>query len=217
MSQIVGYGHKGNSKFPKKKGKMTTKKKADMAWNFIKNNKPEVKYRDIDSRPSVGTTGIAQNISQVAEGTGENERIGRDIKAVYLSIRGQVVLHPSASNTTMRVCIVRDYSNNPGTVALVDVLNTAGASSALQYPFAPPNSDNKKRFKILASQIVAPNDSASLAIPIKFFIKLRGDIAFDGPLATDYASGQLYIVAVSNDAVNTPTLGYSSRLAYRDN
>lgn len=122
----------------------------------------ETKYWDTNlSVTSIQTNGtIIDSLNLVPQGTGDSERIGREMKIKGLFIRGQFELNSSTSITSsvkMRMIIYLDKQANGAAALAGDILDTGVIVAGVN---AFRNLDNGKRFKILKDKRVQINYTA---------------------------------------------------------
>ncbi len=173
--------------------------------------------------PNLGT-GSVSFISNIAQGSDVDQRNGDSILPKALQLRAKFSINSSATTTTVRYIILRDMQYDGANPTVPDVL------AALD-PLAFMNLDNGKRFRILKDWIVTLRKVDKTEVVLKTFLKFnkprRGTnvhrhwyhIRYDGPASTeaDADQGQLLILMISDETVNTPSVNTFVRLRYIDN
>lgn len=151
-------------------------------------------------------------LSAIPQGDGDNARTGNSIFARSLNIRGQVINNISGTPPEyMRVMVVLDTQQIGDTTPnLADVLENNGYNSHLL-------KSTVGRFKILFSSIYEVNSTINISRTFDINIPMRHHIRYNGTAGTDVQKGGLYIMAISSEATNGPTLRFDSRLSYHDN
>lgn len=165
---------------------------------------------------AVTNSGVVTHLSAIAQGDGEHARTGNSVLAKYLTLRGKLVMHGSASSTLVRMLVVRDTQQVGDTSpALSAVLDAASTNQCL----APMNADTKGRFsKLYDRTFCLDTDRPSSVFKINLKLGKRGShIRFNGTASSDIQRGGLYFMIVSDEATNQPTYVKFYRLAYHDN
>jgi hypothetical protein len=163
---------------------------------------------------AVNTTGIIPCLSQVAQGLDYTNRVGDSVKIQRLVFRARLYVNAVATTSIMRVLLVRDldgYGTAPTTAA---VLETVAASGA---PLSQYNYLNSDRFSVLYDTFVTlstqnPSEVIAVDMPHEGHIKYLGTTAG----ATSDGKGSIYMVTVSDEASNTPTIAYNCRIYFTD-
>lgn len=162
------------------------------------------------------TSGLVLPLSQpLVKGTGIDSRIGNKVSIKSLFVRLQVQANASASYNNIRLMIIRWMS--AGTPVIGSILLSSGLSPPMRH-LAQLNYSSKPNFQVKYDQTYLMADTANLDIPAiqldKFYIKKFGDAFWDD--ANSPIKGQLYLIAISDSAVQTPQLTYTSRIRYTD-
>ncbi len=173
----------------------------------------ESKVIDDTTSSTANTAGVITNISLIAEGSDYNERNGRRIKLQSLQIRGQLTQHASATNTSLRVIIFKTRNNQSAEPAVLDVLQFASENSMLNA------SDNQGSFTVVSDRTVHMSNVNSTNYGYNMYHKIQTHIDFSGSAATEASIGRgaLYALLISNEASNTPTVNFHSRIRFVDN
>lgn len=155
------------------------------------------------------------HLSAVAIGDSASQRTGNSIYARALN--GTLTFERSAASTTVatyvRMMLVQDTqqiadSGGASLTAVSDVLQSDWESHL--------NQATVGRFKVLKSKIIMLNSQYPSAT-LKFNKAMRHHIRYNGTLSSDIQRGGLYLVLLSNEATNVPTVRYNIRLSYHDN
>ncbi len=113
---------------------------------YARSSGSELKFHDEVTQTTVATTGVLlDNIpTGIVNGTGESERIGRQITGTRLNINGIFTLPASAANTSdvVRMMVVQDKQCNGAVFTTAQLLQIA--TNFLSYR----NLENSKRFKV---------------------------------------------------------------------
>lgn len=185
----------------------------------------EQKVNDVDGTNGVAlsTTAAVVNLSNIAQGNDYYNRSGDSILGQRIEFRARVVGNAAKPSHTIRVLLVCDKEQNGVDPTIGDVLQ--GLNSPLE---APRNVFGLKRFDVLYDQRVSVCQSGDTAattycisqtvLPSHMAAHNR-HILYDADSAADASNreGALYLMAISGDASNGPSLYYSFRLFYTDN
>lgn len=166
---------------------------------------------------TVSDSGSVVWLSTVTTGTAYNQRTGSVVKAVQLSMRGNIVFNSSASATQFRCIVFYNKGLNQGaTPAVTDILqNTTGNAG----PISPYNVDNVGDFKVLSDKVYLLDDVNNRQKNFSMFARLGHHLRWDtsGDAIADTEQGHIFMLLVSDEATNTPTLSYTARLRFIDN
>lgn len=145
----------------------------------------------VDASYDAPTIGQLNNIP---EGTGDDERVGDELRYKQLSIKGSFQTQAN-SNTIARFLVFQWYHNT--TPAISDVLVTPTGSNA-NYVNAPYVRDNLHRMKILYDKrfaLAAANSTSGLKLTEQFSVFIN---------ETDWGRRVVnYIAASSTNSTNT--------------
>lgn len=157
------------------------------------------------------TTAVRQLLNGTAHGTTDGDRIGNSIKSYDLLVRGRVVHNSSATSTLTRVIILWDHQPNGSALAATEFFQTENVLSAR-------NTDYGKRFSVLFDDMIATDTNRTI-VPFKVYRKLKAHVEYKGSTAaiTDIATNSLYMMCISNEATNNPTVTLNSKYKFIDN
>lgn len=172
----------------------------------------EKKLSDLLASYTISTTIISTPLHLISQGTSYNERIGLQIKTHSLAFNfifraGAALVGTSVAN--MRVIVFQDLQQIDSTYPSgLDVLSTAS-------PVSTRNWFNTSRFRILRDfnvtlDVYHTQKKLRLNIPINSVLK------FSGSSSVNITRNGLYILFVSDNTANPPTLDFWSRLLYTD-
>lgn len=174
----------------------------------------ELKKSDINTSTSVSTTATIVNLTAIAQGDDVGDRNGNKILLKYLRFQYYAAMNVSATSSAIRVMVVVDTENQGSAPSINDILQTTGAGLAIN---APINSDDTQRFTVLFDDHIALSNTGQSISTRKHYISLNFHTSFTSSLSSSSNKNAIYLVAVSTEATNTPTLAYSSRLSFYDN
>lgn len=172
----------------------------------------EEKFHDASATTVIPSTGSISIISVMAQGTGDNERIGTKVIFQNITFNGVLTASNTATSTFVRLILLVDKEFNQALPAVADVLQAVNVVS-------PLHEDNTKRFVVLKNKLMNMSNTGQNNAKMKFFIKLPFHGFYDGGGATaaDCKENQILLLLVSDQAVNTPSLHWFSRIKYTDN
>lgn len=175
----------------------------------------ETKYIDQALNATIANTGASGNfaITQIAEGDDVSQRNGRWILAKSLQARFSFTQNASASNTLIGWAFVMDkkaaiaLSATPWT----DVFSTADPNALI-------NRNESERFVILRRGVEDLSINGQRSVHRKLYFPLKGiHLKYNGTAATNTDQNMIYLVLISSEATNTPTIVGNIRFDYHDN
>lgn len=191
-----------------------------------KGNRPEWNHMDMENIQTFNISSIAplvQHLNQVAQGTGEDERIGREYTIGSINFRA--VITPTDSSTSfshVRLALIWDKQPN-GSLPLASHIFDDGGN-----PMGFAELDNKYRFKILCDKHYLM-DRRSTSAPeeltsknqhlVEFYKRLNIRVRHSGVTGTidSIVNGALLLLvscdAATGDGVD---VNYSSRIRFKE-
>lgn len=172
-----------------------------------------------DSGP---TLGLAKSritpLHGIAQGDGTNQRNGNSILCRSLYIRGFMQINPAVTlNTRVSLILVQDTQQIGDTNPVIaDVLNSDDPEAML-------NTSNTNytagRFKILwrKNYNLTPATASRPTIMIDKYFKLYSHVKYNGPNTTDIQKNGYYLIMLTSETANFPTISTTARLGYHDN
>lgn len=187
------------------------------AWkgvNYIKGlvNSELLEYT-VDTSNNPTTNGSIVSLVAIAQGDDVSGRTGNSIFVKKILLRGYVTQNASATNTLCRIIIFMDKQQVADTIASVtDVLTTSTMDSLL-------NVNNFGRFTILMDKVYAMSSANGNIRPFTNTIKFAKGVhvRYNGSATTDIQKNGIYIMFISTESTNTPTIQWNSRTFYHDN
>lgn len=188
---------------------------------------PETKYVDtlLNYATATTTTGLVLNI--VAEGSDNNQRIGKSIRMKSIHLRATVggnlaVLAENANYpleaNTFRLLIVNDKQCNSGLPNVGQVLDTQTTPNDVFNPFKSRNMVWLDRFDVLMDEMCTVCLSGPNAVQVDRYIKIDLPSKFVDDTATYPASNGLFFWAIdmNQDVGNSCDIIGSIRVNYFD-
>lgn len=179
--------------------------------NFVRTYlRPELKRYEEVATNATSSTATIIHITSVVGGPDEDDRIGNRIFAKYVTMNLSATINASATATICRILLVVDTDNTGTDPTAALILETANNV------LSPINSDYTQRFTTLIDRIVNLSINGQNNWVDKVYKRCNFMINYTGPAGTETAKNNIYLLLLSNEATNTPTIGYYFRLAFTD-
>lgn len=161
---------------------------------------------------AASTTPTFQNLILMAQGNGQHQRNGNQVKLKSVLIRVIATRNPSATSSVVRMILFVDKSSNGLTPTITDLLLTSSVTS-------PLNSNNGKRFRVLADEFFSLSNGSAISNAIKIYRKLNITSEWEtgGATVGDISNNQLWLVYLSDEATNTVSIAGTTNVSYVDN
>jgi len=162
------------------------------------------------------STPIIVPLTNIDAGTGGADRTGDQVKTLRVRIRATVKMHASASQTNVRLMLVHDRQTNGAAFSPGDLLTkTAIGAGIISYT----DPDSKYRFKVLADDVRPMSSSGMSMAKFEFQVKSMIHLRYNGTGGgiADVVSSGLSLVHLCDEATNTPTITYQTRVVFVDN
>ncbi len=168
-------------------------------------------HHDLFIQTSYDVGGTITLLSGVAQGHTEHTRRGEELRLLSVRLRIMVLNHATNPDLYMRFILFRDLdSNNP------DVASASNGVLETNQPSAMATQDNKSRFFILMDKTITLDVIKARIAFKELYLNLRNvKASFDGVDANNTKKGHLYLLGMSNQATNTPTINIRSRVYLR--
>lgn len=180
----------------------------------------EEKYLDNSGNPTFDRNGTVAYVSGIQQGDGVTDREGNSVKVQSFALQFLITWNPASTSAVgCRILLVRDLQNQGATIAASDVLETVGSSTApvtyIDYTNGP---FSNKRFSIVYDKLLTVDQYNPITHDM---FKSNHDchVAYRGTTSAvaSAGNGSYFLVAVSSDATNLPSIIYSTRMVYTDN
>jgi len=175
----------------------------------------EVKHSDVALSGAVSSTGVVTLLSGIAQGDGTSSRDGNSVKLKGGDLRYYFTQNGSASRTAIRVLVVVDTRNQGANPSISDILTSATV-------VAPPNlTAEPGRYVILSDEVFwlfsGERTAASRHIALQALMDMH--LLFSGTSAdvSSVSGPSVFLVTLSSETTNTPSISGNSRLLYLDN
>lgn len=222
----------------KRKGKKgpqkdSVSKFADDAWSLSKraiNGLNEIRklinteYKYIDNSTagqSTSQSGVCNALTGIVQGTGVSQREGTSVKTEDLYLSFSAFISGSATRSTARVILFRDHENVGASPAGSDLLEQVGTAQAALSDYAAINTqmgpDGVGRFTILYDEVVALSVTGEQVAHREFQCKLGQHVRWSSTTAVSTREGALFMMILTNETTNIPTIDWYVRVRYVDN
>lgn len=174
----------------------------------------EKKYIDVTNTVNPSTTSAFVLLNGVAQGTTGTTRTGISIKNVFFLFRGTLEINTAATETQVRVVILKDSIPQAALPSSGDVFAVANSITS------PLNLLNNHRFRVFYDKLFSLSINGPETFHWKWMRKLHFHSAFNNVNAgtiADYTGNSFLLYYVSDEATNTPALSYYSRVRFIDN
>ncbi len=173
--------------------------------------KVEVKINDFDlATQTPALAGIITHMNGFAQGDGVEQRDGLSCNMIGFKMNYRITLNAAATLGIIRVVIVRDNRQVESTdPAVLDVLLAAD-------PIAQHSRVNPKRFTFYYDKVHAMSDSSQRAIYRTVFRKAKFKMQFIGAAGTTQTMNGLYLILISDQSGNLPSVRFSFRSWFVD-
>jgi hypothetical protein len=171
----------------------------------------ETKFHRVAAGPTVSTTGQVAALSNIAQGLNYTDRVGDSIKLQSIEARFKCIMNTASNGTALRILILRDLYQQGVDPTLAQVLEQTG-------PLEPRNFLLRDRFSILVDELVYMSNAGDTGTVLEYHIPHEGHIKYIGTTAASASNGfgSLYLMMVSDEGTNIPTVSYNIDFYYTD-
>ncbi len=204
-------GYRKRYKRKRRPYKGLQKVKRDIKW--LKNNIEFKHLTTIDEITEANTSGLFTLINGITQGTLPNNRIGDEVTARRIRVRGTCVLGPTETDCTVRIMVVRRKAHLGQTLPTTGLFLESGSVTGDMLLKAHD-------WKVYADHTFTMDTQVYSRVPFKFDFKLDHKVRYDGITndVSDIQANALFMwVASTNITGNTaPDVTYTSRFYYCD-
>lgn len=192
--------------------------KAWRATKYLKGLVNSEKF-NIDRTLTLGATqSDIYGLVRIAQGDGESDRTGNSVLVRSIYLRGYMQVNSAVTgNTRVSLVLLQDKQqvsdSNP---AVLDVFNGITPESMINRS----NTNNTVgRFKIIwrKNYNLTPSTGSTPSINIDKYFKVYSHVKFNGTANTDIQKNGYYLVILTSEATNYPTVSITTRICYHDN
>lgn len=195
--------------------KFTKRDKRDLGKVKRAINAREVKHVLTSFTSDPNSTGAVKPLTAVAQGIDDNDRIGDKIMPSHFEARGIVTGHASASNTQLRMMIVRDNFGTTTTPSITDLFSSAAKLVANKSQLG--DEQVRARFTVIWDKFFILQTETGITKTFVVRKKLaKKAILFSGAAGTDEGKNHLYLFIGSNEATNDPIVDAGFLFYYTD-
>ncbi len=159
-------------------------------------------------------TGAVVALTDIAQGDDIANRQGNKIRAKRIVASGTVTLNASATDSQLRMVIIRDNNGSTTRPAITDLFGTVAEFADNLPKTGDPQSNS--RFSILMDKMIIVNSDTPTK-QLNFSESLDHHIFFTGTTATDEGKGHLYLFIASNENPNDPVVAMQAQVWFIDN
>ncbi len=165
---------------------------------------------------AITVTPIIVTLTSTFQGDTSAHRDGNSVRFVSIELAYHIVQHASATDTAVRVLLVKDNQTNETEFSAGDVLHDVSSSDGI---ISSRQQDHLKRFNILYDKVHLLNSAGSAQAYAKTRKKLNLTVQYDGNAGTvaDQTEKSLHLLYFANESTNTPTITYMATLRFIDN
>lgn len=203
-------------RYPQSSGYLDTAAKAlTVAYAVRKLINVEFKMANTGLTVDPSSSGVVQNLTSISQGDTLAARDGNKIRAKRIEISGLVTMHASATQSHLRLMLVRDNNGSTTQPAITDLFSTVAVFSQNRPKLGDPQ--NNSRFSILWDKFIIVDASYRQVAPFSMSLTLDHHIYYSGTSGTDEGKGNLYLFMASNEATNDPIVNAGSNFTFIDN
>lgn len=170
----------------------------------------ELKWYDETDSVAVSDSSYRSSLLRgIAQGDGASNFDGQSLRLKSLFLTMSWLSSTSALGTRIKWYVVKDTRPQTNAAVFTDVFTTASMQPLMNI------NQNPGRFIIMKSGVANLNDSTRSEVQQKVFLKFNDKIRFNSSAVPQ--TYDILLLAISDEAVNTPSLLTSSRLRYYDN
>lgn len=171
----------------------------------------EMFHHPVTGTSTPDTSGEVIHITNIAQGDDDNARTGRSVLLKSIFYRISATINASATNTFVRIILLKDNQQvGDSTPSVTSILASASYLS-------PLNVNSIGRYTVLKDHLFSLDAAKQDTKLIKIYKKLQMHVKYNGTASTDIQKNGIYILFISSEATNTPSLPYNVRLSYHDN
>ncbi len=159
--------------------------------------------------------GDIQNLCLVAQGDDYTNRDGRRIKLQKMSLRLRMVPHVDSTKTSLRCILFKTRNDQAAAPTVTEVLEDV--SSGVVSHFESDNHQNS--WTILSDRVYTFDVNGKNHGFAEFTPNILAHCDYSGTGATEANTGRgaIYLLTISNEATNVPTLKGQCRVWFTDN
>jgi hypothetical protein len=163
---------------------------------------------------TVDMAGTVTPLTLIPQGSDQVQRIGDSVHLSSVFVGAYVTMHASAAHTCVRFILVRDLENQGVAPSIGSIILSNGTA---EHVVAPYVHKLRERWGVLGDDIFAMSSGESTVL-LKWNIAHRGQVRFltTGSDQASQGAGSVYLVMVSNEPTNMPTVKGIAEVLYTD-
>lgn len=171
----------------------------------------EYKAQQVTISDTPNTTGSVTTLSLMSQGIAEHERVGDSVKLQRYSGRMSFTQHASATSTIVRMIIFQGKQERGNPYNIGEIIYNGSSTSVI----SPKNYDQRFNTKIMFDKTYTLSKQGTTVKMLDLNLPLNWHLEYEDN-TTSIFNGGLYMVLISNEATNTPTVKGELRLTYTD-
>lgn len=156
------------------------------------------------------------NLQTIQTGDTAGTRTGNSILVKSLYFRGYMQVNPSVTAVTrISLALVKDTQQISDTIpAVLDIFTNLTPEATIR---VGNTTNTAGRFKFIWRKNYSLVPGQTPNINIDKFFKLHSHVKFNGANTSDIQKGGYYLVMLTSETTNFPTISIQSRISYYDN
>lgn len=177
----------------------------------------ERKYLSVYNTSTPATTPTIIFLTGSAQGDTQNSRQGNSIKMSSISMKLQFLLNASATTTFIRVILFKDKASNGVVPTHQELLESTDSQPWYIANYNPDNCPT--RFKVVSDSTHILEANGNTGKQYSKYFKVNTHVKYDGTGSTqaEATTGHYYLLVVSDEVTNVPTIRNNLTLRYIDN
>lgn len=178
----------------------------------------EFKASTLALTSTVNETGTLQLLNGLTKGDNNNNREGATVRIKSVQLKGNMKIHATPEQSLVRRILFIDKQPNQTAPTMAELLDL----SSSQPTDALRNLNHRKRFVILDDDLITLNKNGkAIALFPKCYKRVDMITVYDTGsntgLIADIETNALYVLYVSNQPSNVPSIEHTARIRYIDN
>ncbi len=198
-------------KFKKRKFKKKTGFKYVLSEirKLKKVTKPEWKFVErILPATSITNTGITYELNLITQGIGDQQRVGRKVRAMKINCALRIVKGADPTNTFRYILMVDKRQESDTKFEPTGVLETLDTLSGIKV-------NRLEKFKIIRDRLILLRTN-KIGVIHRFSHKLNFIMGYNGSASGDLEINGLYLMVLSDRASSFTSLEFNIRLYFTD-
>ncbi len=173
----------------------------------ILNSRETKRIRQAFADTTPTTTATVQNVSALISGAGAAGRNGDKVHAKSISFQGSYLKNGASVSTLMRFMIFRDNEGTTTAPTLAEIFDSE--SDFFDNHQRSVGIQPMKRFTVIWDKMIVMNESfdgQATAGTWKMKKRLNFNILYSGAASTDEGKNSLWLMTISDEATNVPSV-----------